>query len=104
MTERLFIVAGLYSKAADGEPAKGCTNHSIRRSSAQWAGRCGAQEMWVRNNGRWKTMEELAKYMAQGAKIRDESVETAGDEVDPIRRIWFYKPVTVGSFDGNDEM
>lgn len=104
MTERLFIEAGLYTKAKDDRPSKGCTNHSIRRSAAQWAGRCGAQELWVRNNGRWKTMEELVKYMGQGAMVRDKAIEANGGGDDPIRQVWWYKPVTVASYDGNDAM
>ena len=60
-TDMMFKKAGLYTaKHFDQEkqvvvPKRGCTNHSIRRSAAQWAGRCDAREVDVRNAGRWKT-------------------------------------------------
>lgn len=98
ITDRLFKQAGLY----DPTTKKGCTNHSIRRSSAQWAGRCGARELDVRNNGRWKTMELLAIYMGQGAYKAAEAKEAEG--YDPLEKIWWWKPVTVAGFNGLDAM
>ena len=43
MTEMLFKKAGLYFAKDNetGAPAHGVTNQGIRRSAAQWAGRCG---------------------------------------------------------------
>lgn len=109
MTDHLFEAAGLRTKARSAEPANestgaparpavapsGCTNHSIRRSAAQWAGRCGARELDVRNAGRWKSMKVLATYMAQGALQRDE-YEDSGDAatLDPIFKTWVFKKVT----------
>ena len=53
-TDAFFKKAGLYvAKHYDEElrcvvPGKGCTNNSIRRSAAQWAGRCDGREVDVR--------------------------------------------------------
>ena len=81
---------------------KGCTNHSIRRSSAQWAARCGATEMEIRNAGRWRCMEVLARYLAQGYQQRSEFNQEA--EEDPIIRVWLFHRVTVANVDGQDIM
>ena len=45
---------------ADLRPMR-CTNQSIRRSAAQWAGRCGSHIVHPRNTGRWKSLDMLAK-------------------------------------------
>ena len=45
---------------------EGCTNHAIRRSAIQWCGRCIGNPLDGKNNGRWKTYEEMAGYHAQG--------------------------------------
>jgi len=81
---------------------KGCTNHSIRRSSAQWAARCGATEMEIRNAGRWRCMEVLARYLTQGYQQRSE-FNQEGEE-DPIIRVWVFHRVTVANVDGQDIM
>ena len=82
---------------------KGCTNHSIRRTAAQWAGRCNARELDVRNAGRWKTFEELAKYMSQGHVDRNKAREKAADKKDPIMKVWVFRPVTVADLDGRSQ-
>ena len=76
VTGKIFTAAGVYKPAHFDQatqtrvPAAGCTNHSIRRSAAQWAGRCDGRTHDVANNGRWKSFEEMMKYLAQGATIR----------------------------------
>ena len=82
----------------------GCTNHSIRRSAAQWAGRCDAREVDVRNAGRWRTMEELAHYMAQGAMLSEKAMEASASGTDPIYDIWAFRPVCIASAGGQDDM
>lgn len=82
---------------------QGCTNHSIRRSAAQWAGRCGAREVDVKNAGRWLSMEVMARYMAQGAQMRDD-YEDDGRGEDPIFSVWCFKKVTSATPDGRDAM
>ena len=109
-TDALFKKAGLYMpKHFDQEKQvvvqkQGCTNHSIRRSAAQWAGRCDAREVDVRNAGRWKTMEELAHYMAQGAKVSEAAMEASSSGTDPIYDIWAFRPVCISSAGGQDDM
>ena len=109
-TDTLFKKAGLYMpKHFDQEKQvvvqkQGCTNHSIRRSAAQWAGRCDAREVDVRNAGRWKTMEELAHYMAQGAKVSEAAMEASSSGTDPIYDIWAFRPVCISSAGGQDDM
>ena len=106
-TTKLFTAAGLYVPAhtnADGVriPASGVTNHGIRRSATQWAGRCGGKQLDVMNNGRWKTLEEMAKYMAQGATMRKRHEQDSG--ADPIFSTWVWKPVTIGAESTHNEL
>jgi hypothetical protein len=109
-TDALFKKAGLYTpKHFDQEKQVlvqkwGCTNHSIRRSAAQWAGRCDAREVDVRNAGRWRTMEELAHYMAQGAMLSEKAMEASASGTDPIYDIWAFRPVCIASAGGQDDM
>ena len=113
MTNHLFESAGIRvnGKAANrtngtpAVPSSGASNHSIRRSAAQWAGRCGAREMDVRNAGRWRTMVILAKYMGQGAIEREAYEDDEdGPSEDPIFGMWVFKKVTTAGSGGLDEM
>ena len=99
---RLSCQAGLYTYGTDDEEAKGCTNHAIRKVAAQWAGRCGGSVIDAKNNGRWKTTEELSHYISQGAVDRARCME--GGRKDPIWRIWVWKLVTLPGEDGRDQM
>jgi hypothetical protein len=106
-TKRLFTAAGLYTaghKGADGSYIKpvGVTNSGIRRSAAQWAGRCAGREIDCANNGRWKTYTEMARYMGQGAKRRQGHENDGGQ--DPIFSMWVWKPVAVGSESTRNEL
>ena len=93
MLLRWFELVGLRNAGAGAK----CTSHSVRRSAAQWAGRCGARELDVRNAGRWRSMQILAKYMAQGAVTREEYEEGEEPVQDPIFRMWVFKKVTSAS-------
>ena len=113
MTNHWFVAAGLRQKGVRGDeeegiPAQqptGCSNHSIRRSAAQWAGRCGARELDVRCAGRWRTMQILAKYMAQGAVTREAYEDDEdGPQEDPIFKMWVFKRVTSAASGGMDIM
>ena len=106
-TTKLFTAAGLYFPAhtnAEGVKIDACgvTNHGIRRSATQWAGRCGGRQLDVMNNGRWRTLEEMAKYMAQGATRRRQHEQDSG--VDPIFSTWVWKPVTIGAESTHNEL
>ena len=52
----------------DGADISGASTHSIRKSAAVWAARCGAEEYQIREAGR-----------KDGA-------------IDPIRRVWVFHP------------
>ena len=106
MTRLLFIKSGLYFEAVKAlDPnddkkivvvtqARGVTNQGIRRTAAQWAGRCGCKMILdLANNGRWKSLDTIAVYMGQGAKTRQEAEFQHGS--DPIFRTWVWKPVTM---------
>jgi len=56
---KIFAVVGLY-----------CTSHSLRRTAAQWAARCGAPMYIVKNVGRWATIKCMLGYIAEGAHLR----------------------------------
>ena len=110
-TDLMFKASGLYvPKHYDSikkclVPARGCTNHSIRRSAAQWAGRCDAREIDVKNTGRWRSMLEMAHYMAQGAyqskQARAAAIVTGRD---PVLDMWCFQPVCVSGPGGQDDM
>jgi hypothetical protein len=92
--------AGLYFP--EREEKKGCTNHAIRKSAVQWAARCGGSLLEIRNNGRWKSFEDIATYYAQGMYQSESAKENFGE--DGIRRMWVWKPVTAAAFDGRDQL
>jgi hypothetical protein len=75
--------------------------HSIRRSGAQWAGRCGDLGIATRNAGRWKTFDNLMRYIGQGAHISAGAFKSC---VDPIFSCWVFKPVTAAGLSTEDEM
>ena len=110
-TDQMFKASGLYvAKHYDADkkclvPGRGCTNHSIRRSAAQWAGRCDAREIDVKNTGRWRSMLEMAHYMAQGAYQSQEARAAAAETGrDPILDMWCFQPVCVSGPRGQDDM
>jgi hypothetical protein len=108
MTNRLFVATGLYTLAVPATacekrvPGKGVTNHGIRKTALQWAGRCKGNPLDGKNTGRWKTYEEMAGYHADGAVKRASLTENGGK--DPIWRIWVWKPTTAPGADGRSQM
>ena len=56
----------------------------------------------IKNNGRWKSLEELAQYYSQGSVQRNTAME--GGARDGIWGMWVWKPVTVAGLDGRDQM
>ena len=57
----------------------------------------------MKNAGRWLSMEVMARYMAQGAQMRDD-YEDDGRGEDPIFSVWCFKKVTSAAPDGRDAM
>jgi hypothetical protein len=81
---------------------KGATSHTIRRSSAQWAARCGDKGPGIRNAGRWKSFAHLITYLAQGAK---QAERYHGDpNGDPILTCWPFQTVTSAGDHEQDDM
>jgi len=64
--------------------------------------------MDVRNTGRWKSMDELAKYVSQGHVDKSKAINKAGGATngaqDPIRTVWWFLPVTEAGVCGRDGM
>lgn len=56
-----------------------CSSHSIRRSAAMWASRCGLGFDVIKDIGRWASSEELSKYLAEGRILEERKY--ADDEV-----------------------
>jgi hypothetical protein len=69
---------------------KGATTHTIRRSAAQWAARCGAELYQILNAGRWKeSSTSWQKYIKSGvldiARFKGK---------DAIRSLWVFHPIS----------
>ena len=103
MTDFLFKRTGLYTprNQSKGIKKKGCTIHAIRRTACQWAGRCKGSPLDAKNTGRWKTFDEMARYHAQGMQAAGEYTNGA---VDPIFKMWLWKPTSVAGWDGQDQL
>jgi hypothetical protein len=52
-----------------GQHCEACSSHSVRRSAAQWAGRCGADVCTIKNIGRWICLTHLLKYVSEGVQV-----------------------------------
>ena len=111
MTDRLFADTGLYDPNGaiefdddDGVLAhsKGCTNHAIRKTTCQWAGRCDANPLDMKNAGRWKSYEQVSGYHSRGAAKgrKDTRNGTRG----PISRVWVWNPTCEAGVDGKNKM
>jgi hypothetical protein len=65
------------------------SSHSLRRSAAQWAARCGADINIIRNVGRWETLQHLIGYIAEGHELSTlKVIENNG--TDPIFNFWCF--------------
>ena len=77
-----------------------CTSHSVRKSAAIWAGRCLASTSAARNCGRWKSVDVLMKYMAQG--IDQRRGKDNSHKAEPQECVWLFKDPTYGTASGQD--
>ncbi len=93
------LQAGFQSVEKAGQKV---TPHGIRRTAAQWAARCNANNKQLLATGRWKTVQAVIVYVNQG---QAESFAADGD--DPIYRIWPWKYAVIGAskdeWDGRDK-
>ena len=63
-----------------------CTTHSIRRSAAQWACRCGANLEQVMRGGLWETLQQLSDYLNEGRMVNYDRVNRVGH--DDVENFW----------------
>jgi hypothetical protein len=66
-----------------------CSSHSVRRSAAQFASRCGVDIMKIRDIGRWVAFKNMAVYVAEGQKNRKQILKD-NNGCDPIYKIWIF--------------
>jgi hypothetical protein len=67
-----------------GVECEACSSHSVRRSAAQWAGRCGANIVTIKNVGRWETLLNLLRYVSDGVQVHTMAMQDSTSGVDPI--------------------
>lgn len=65
---------------------KMCTSHSIRRSAAQWACRCGAELHDVMRGGLWQTVQQLMAYLKEGKMVNQDRIDESGH--DDVENFW----------------
>ena len=63
------------------------SSHSLRRTAARWARRCGADDRVLMDVGRWKDWNQLKTYLGEG----EDDIELDGDGKDPILKFWVFK-------------
>lgn len=80
----IFLIAGFPT----------ATPHSIRRSAAQWASRCGAESYQIQNAGRWsKESTSWRTYVSAGHL----EINRYFGRVDPIRALWVFHAISYDS-------
>lgn len=77
-----FVGAGVFD----------ATTHSIRKSAAVWAARCGAEEYQIREAGRWNSGDTYMIYVKSGKAIASLAASRKDGSLDPIRKIWVFHP------------
>ena len=83
--------AHLVKLFADCGYPKGVTSHSIRRSGAQWAARCGATEPQIKATARWSNnSSSYYAYIQAGHQDKDKWATLR--KPDPIRQLWVFHP------------
>lgn len=68
------------------------TTHSIRKSAAVWAARCGAEDYQIREAGRWNSGDTYMIYVKSGKSIASLAASRNDGSVDIIRKIWVFHP------------
>jgi hypothetical protein len=76
-----------------GENPLECSSHSIRRSAAQWAARCGVDILKIRDIGRWTSFDHMALYVAEGNRESKRILKKYGG-IDPIYKVWVFNEDT----------
>ena len=94
------LQAKLYTPSAPGKPAQGITNHSVRKTAAEWAARCGATTTEIAATARWLCFATVERYHKQGKDVGEEKRQNNAGESDPIREFWIYRPTHRGTANG----
>ncbi len=68
-----------------------CSSHSVWRTAAQWAIRCGCDTKHVVDVGHWLDYNEVRKDIGQGDTAHQKAVEDSFDGKDPVGRVWFFR-------------
>jgi hypothetical protein len=77
-----------------------CSSHSIRRSSAVWAARCGASETEVQRVGRWKLgSTSFRRYVEDGLSIARRFLGSARRTADPVFKFFAFHTSVVNASD-----
>ena len=76
----------------DGADISGASTHSIRKSAAVWAARCGAEEYQIREAGRWNSGDTYMIYVKSGKAMSSLAATRKDGAIDPIRRVWVFHP------------
>ena len=79
----------------------GLTCHSIRKTGAQWIGRCHGDSSDCMLAGRWNTPQMVARYIGDGHKRAHDFGEVGSEHQDPIYHTWFWKKTSRGGGSGN---
>jgi hypothetical protein len=66
------------------------SSHSFRRSGAQWAARCGLDTLAIKDIGRWQSLANVERYMAEGVAYTKRRLEELGTTTDPIVQFWVF--------------
>ena len=75
-----------------GAQVSGATTHSIRKSAAVWAARCGAEDYQIKEAGRWNSGDTYTLYIKSGKSLAALAATRLDGSIDPIRRIWVFHP------------
>ena len=72
------------------------TSHSVRRSAAQWARRCGADLVVIRNVGRWVSYTSLLYYIAEAEQAARAAMRKNNNSgIDPVIYYWIFDTDTM---------
>ncbi|XP_048589426.1 uncharacterized protein LOC125556683 isoform X3 [Nematostella vectensis] len=80
----------IFSKMTKALFEKPYTTHSIRRSAARWAARCGADDSTIKRAGRWKSSS--FELYTQDARV-EMITELHDDNPSQDHLLWMFKPL-----------
>jgi hypothetical protein len=78
-------LSNVFERAGIGD----CSGHSLRRTAAQWARRCGADLYVIKNVGRWSSLDNLELYLRDTDEIARDRMRNNGGR-DPLLDFWLF--------------